>query len=118
MSSVCVFCAITAGVEPAEIVMSSPEVLIFRPLGPQVPGHVLVIPRYHVSDAAADPHITGMVATAAAKYAAHVGPCNIITSVGAEATQSVFHLHVHVLPRGAGDGLRPSWPWVRAKAES
>jgi histidine triad (HIT) family protein len=41
--------------------------------------------------------------------AAETGPCNIITSVGAEATQTVFHLHLHVVPRRFGDGLALPW---------
>ena len=125
MSSVCVFCAIAAGEAPAEFVedigadyANEVGAMIFRPLGPQVPGHVLVVPRQHVANATEDLTITAATMAAAAEYASLVGPCNIITSVGAEATQSVFHLHVHVLPRGASDGLRPSWPWVRAKADS
>ena len=118
MSTECVFCAIANGEAPATIVESSADTMIIHPIGPQVPGHVLVIPTQHVESAVADLTITAMTMLVAAEYASQVGPCNIITSVGAEATQSVFHLHVHVLPRGARDGLRPSWPWVRAEPKS
>lgn len=125
MSAVCVFCAIAAGEAPAEFVedigaeyADRTDTMIIRPLGPQVPGHVLVIPRQHVANATEDLTVTSTTMAVAADYASLVGPCNIITSVGAEATQSVFHLHVHVLPRGARDGLRPSWPWVRAEEAS
>ena len=116
MGENCVFCEIIAGEAPASIVQTSDRYWIIEPLGPQVPGHVLVIPTIHVDDAVQSPAMTGVVMHAAAAYAADLGrPVNIITSVGAEATQSVFHLHVHVLPRGAADGLRPSWPWVKPK---
>lgn len=114
--SACVFCEIVAGRAPATFVEQSGAHVAFEPLGPQTPGHVLFVPREHVADAAQNPGVTGYVMEQAARYAADVGPANIITSIGAEATQSVFHLHVHVLPRGARDGLRPSWPWVRPHA--
>jgi len=109
----CVFCRIVNGLAPATVVGSSMTSLIIEPLGPQVPGHVLVIPRNHVTDATSSLSTTSATMHDAAAYAAGIGPCNIITSVGSEATQSVFHLHIHVLPRGERDGLRKSWPWVR-----
>ncbi|HET8767589.1 MAG TPA: HIT domain-containing protein [Pedococcus sp.] len=112
----CIFCRIHAGDSPARFVERTPTINIFHPIGPQVPGHVLVVPTWHVTDAAESPTATAEAMRAAAQYAQDLGrPANIITSIGAEATQSVFHLHVHVLPRGQGDGLRVSWPWVRAK---
>lgn len=113
MSSECVFCRIVAGTEPANIRMAGPATVVFDPIGPHAPGHVLVVPRLHVVDAIAYPAMTATVMQAAAEYAflQAVGPCNIITSVGAEATQTVFHLHVHVVPRGTDDGLPSGWPW-------
>jgi histidine triad (HIT) family protein len=84
-------------------------VVIFEPLHPVAPGHMLVVPRPHVRDATEDPVLTGWVMAAAARLAARVGDCNIITSVGPAATQTVFHLHVHVVPRRPGDGLALPW---------
>lgn len=109
----CVFCQIVSGDAPATFVRRKIDVDIIEPIGPHAPGHVLVIPTWHVQDAVANPLETATVMAEAAIYAASVGPCNIITSVGAEATQSVFHLHVHVVPRGASDGLPRYWPWFK-----
>lgn len=77
------------------------------PLNPVTEGHVLVIPRWHVVDAVQEPQVTADVMRCAAELAER--PCNIITSSGGEATQSVFHLHVHVVPRREGDGLALPW---------
>jgi histidine triad (HIT) family protein len=86
-------------------------VVWFEPLNPVVPGHMLVVPRRHVSDALEDPDLTGRVMAEAARLAAfrRLHPCNIMTSAGREATQSVFHLHLHIVPRAAGDGLMLPW---------
>jgi histidine triad (HIT) family protein len=84
----------------------------FEPLNPVTPGHLLVIPVRHVMDAAEDPDLTGRVFAAAARIARESGgdpSCNLITSVGGAATQSVYHLHAHVVPRRHGDGLRLPW---------
>jgi histidine triad (HIT) family protein len=73
------------------------------PLRPVTPGHLLVIPYDHVDDALADPEISAIVMRRASEIAPY--PCNLITSVGREATQSVFHLHLHIVPRAKDDGL-------------
>ena len=86
-----------------------PETAFFPPLNPVVPGHLLVVPVRHVRDAAEDPWLTGVVMSAAARLAALLGDCNLITSIGAAATQSVYHLHIHVVPRRPADGLRLPW---------
>ena len=72
---------------------------------------MLAISRDHITDALDDPEATGHVMEAAATYARTrwVGPCNLITSVGTSATQTVFHLHVHIVPRHPGDGLKLPW---------
>lgn len=106
----CVFCGIVAGRAPATIVGSTPHTLIIVPLGPVVDGHVLVIPRQHVADAAEDLTVTADVMADAAAWAGHQGtPFNLITSAGRAATQSVFHLHVHYVPRAEDDGLMVPW---------
>lgn len=108
-TSPCVFCDIVAGQAPTEVVAEWADAIAIVPLNPVTEGHVLVIPRKHVADATEKPLLTGQVSSLAALHAASVGPCNIITSVGAEATQTVFHLHVHVVPRRKGDGLTLPW---------
>ncbi|MEU4199061.1 HIT domain-containing protein [Streptomyces sp. NPDC026294] len=106
----CAFCRIVAGAAPAAVVARWDDALAIVPLGPVVPGHVLVIPAVHVADATENPVVTGATMTRAAEYAASVGgSLNLITSKGSEATQTVFHLHIHVVPRAAGDALPLPW---------
>ena len=86
----------------------------FEPLNPVVPGHRLFVPGEHVMDASQDPAITAKVFAAAAEYARWQGDdFNLITSGGSFATQTVFHLHVHYVPRTCDDGL--TLPWTEAK---
>lgn len=108
----CVFCEIIAGRSPAEVVHSSGEVVGIVPLNPVTEGHVIFLPMAHVQDALESPEVTALVVLEATRYGHGRGPMNIITSVGPEATQTVFHLHVHVVPRKDGDLL--SLPWTPA----
>jgi len=106
----CVFCEIVAGRAPATVVSEWPEALAIVPLGPVVDGHVLVIPRVHVEDAATNAAVTAITSGLAAVYAHEQGrPFNLITSAGREATQSVFHLHIHYVPRAVDDELMVPW---------
>jgi histidine triad (HIT) family protein len=115
MAHECVFCRIVRGEFPAEVVREWDDCLAFVPLNPVTPGHVLVIPKRHAADFAEDPELTAAVMRRAAELASP--PCNLITSAGAEATQTVFHLHVHVIPRRGGDGLALPWTGqVKARA--
>lgn len=90
-------------------------IVSFPPLNPVTQGHRLVVPSWHVEDALAEPHLTGHVfATAAERareYQALDPFChfNLITSIGEHATQTVRHLHVHIVPRREGDGLHLPW---------
>ncbi|MGW4663204.1 HIT family protein [Streptosporangium sandarakinum] len=103
----CVFCEIITGAAPAAIIREWDDALAFVPLNPVTEGHVLVIPKRHVADMAEDPAVSAVAMRAASELA--VPPCNIITSAGREATQSVFHLHLHVVPRRVQDGLALPW---------
>lgn len=105
----CVFCEIVAGRAPANVVAEWGDAIVITPLDPVTPGHLLVIPREHVDDLAEDPKVTGRVMRRAAQWAQILGPCNLITSKGAAATQTVMHLHVHLVPRREGDGLALPW---------
>lgn len=82
---------------------------VIEPLNPVVPGHRLVIPVRHVANAAVNQAVAADVMRGAATVAFRMGDCNIITSVGEAATQTVMHLHVHVVPRNPGDGLKLPW---------
>lgn len=103
----CVFCRIIEGAAPAEIVVRWSDATCFVPLNPVTDGHVLVVPNYHVRDAVENPLVTAITMGRAAEYAGY--SCNLITSVGHHATQTVFHLHIHVVPRRPNDGLLLPW---------
>lgn len=82
---------------------------VFEPLGPVVPGHLLVVPAIHVGDATEDPLVTSMAAGVAARVAQRYRSANLITSIGLPATQTITHLHWHVVPRRDGDQLALPW---------
>ena len=106
----CVFCAITRGESPSTRLGWGPNTMTIEPLNPVTPGHAIVIPRVHVADFTSDPVVSGRVMKEAAVHAATMGGAyNLITSKGPEATQTVHHLHVHLVPRREGDGLHLPW---------
>lgn len=105
----CVFCKIIAGESPAEILQEWHDAIAIRPLNPVTGGHTLILPKTHVPNAVANPAISAITVARAAEYALASGPCNIITSIGADATQTVFHLHLHIIPRRPDDGLKLPW---------
>lgn len=106
----CPFCEIVHGRAPAEVVSRWPDAIAIRPLDPVVDGHLLVIPRGHVDDALEDAIVTAAVMARAAELGRLYGcDLNLITSVGRAATQTVRHLHVHLVPRAEGDGLALPW---------
>jgi histidine triad (HIT) family protein len=108
----CLFCKIVAGEIPADVVQETPTTVAFRDLDPQAPTHVLVVPRSHHADAAAladaEPEVVADLVSAAARIAARdglAGGYRLVLNTGAEAGQSVFHTHLHLL------GGRPmGWP--------
>ena len=111
MNSDCVFCEISAGPVPGvTFVQWWHDAFAIVPLGPVTLGHTLVIPRMHVADFAENSAVTAMVVRRAADLARRSGEdFNLITSKGEAATQSVMHLHVHLVPRRADDGLMLPW---------
>jgi histidine triad (HIT) family protein len=108
----CVFCAIVAGHAPATVLRRWSDVTAIRPLGPVTPGHTLVIPHTHVADIGEDPAVSARVVACAAELVAELPAANMITSKGSAATQTQFHLHVHVVERSVGDGLLLPWSAV------
>lgn len=113
----CVFCRIVSGEAQARMVARFVQAVAFLPLRPAAPGHTLVIPRRHLTspldlDAATGHALTEAVLTVARRVAAVLEPegLNIVQSTGAVASQTVSHLHVHVVPRAGGDGLPELWP--------
>lgn len=112
----CIFCKIVAGELPASIVAEDERTISFMDINPATRGHALVIPRAHASDLLeVDADDLAAVAAAAqelarrAKDTLGAAGVNLINSCGAHAWQTVFHFHVHVIPRYAGDPLRLPW---------
>lgn len=107
----CVFCNHDRIASPIfhHVASNGEPVISFEPLGPVVPGHELVVPVRHVNDAGLVPRLTGAVMEVASVIAGRLPAFNIITSAGQAATQTVPHLHVHVVPRRLGDGLALPW---------
>jgi histidine triad (HIT) family protein len=113
----CLFCKIVAGELPATIVAEDDRTVAFMDINPATRGHALVIPRAHARDLyAVDPEDLRAVALAAQRLATRVRDnlgadgVNLLNSNGPAAWQTVFHFHVHVIPRYEGDPLR--LPWV------
>jgi len=109
----CLFCAIVAGDSPSTEVLSTEVAYAFRDIHPKAPTHVLVVPREHITDAAAlDPShaaVLSGVFAAAQQVAALEGlgerGYRLVFNVGEDSGNSVPHLHLHVL-----GGRRLSWP--------
>lgn len=111
MSS-CVFCDIVNEDFPAGLITEWPDAIAIHPLNPVTEGHILIIPRSHVEDFATDIHATSVTAGRACEFVSRMREpmdFNLITSKGANATQTVFHLHMHLVPRRPGDGLALPW---------
>lgn len=106
----CLFCAIVAGRVPADVVAEDEHALAFRDISPQAPTHVLVIPRVHQPDvgslAEAEPEAAVGLLRLARQVAQEAGGSyRLVFNTGADAHQTVFHCHGHVL---AGRAL--GWP--------
>jgi histidine triad (HIT) family protein len=118
----CVFCGIVAGSIPAFTVASSPDGLAFLDIRPVFKGHVLVVPRTHVVelaalDSALLPGYFRFVQLLAAAVPAALGAKGTFVAMNNIVSQSVPHLHTHVVPRTKGDGLRGFF-WPRRKYDS
>jgi len=102
----CLFCKIVGGDLPAQVVHRDDRLVAFRDIAPKAPLHVLIAPRDHqpnaAASAAADPTIVGELVAAAAGIAEREGyeAYNLLFNTGAEAGQTVFHTHLHLLAGG------------------
>lgn len=106
----CLFCRIVAGTIPAERIYEDETAIAFRDIQPQAPFHVLVIPKAHVAsllDLAPDTAgpLTSAIQNVAREGGLTEGGFRVVTNIGRDGGQSVFHLHWHVL---GGRGL--TWP--------
>lgn len=123
MAEGCIFCRIVTGELPATIIDEDDRTIAFMDISPATRGHALVIPRRHVSDLhEIDSEDLTAVAVGAQRLAAKLRDrlgaegVNLLNSNGAAAWQTVFHFHVHVIPRYAGDPLE--LPWVPAAGDA
>lgn len=114
----CEFCAIARGDDRSvEIVCEGKNWIAFFPLNPATPGHTLVIPRTHVADLwDVGPDLGSELMAAVIRVGRAIEAAlkpegmNLITSAGATAEQTVFHLHLHLVPRWHRDGFGRIWP--------
>src|SRR3954468_1718413 len=116
MAPTCLFCAIAGGDAPATVVLDEPDTVGFLDVRPVFPGHVLVVPRVHIETLtdlprdAIDPLFAATQRVAAAVVRG-TGAQGSFVAINNVVSQSVPHLHVHVVPRTKGDGLRGFfWP--------
>jgi histidine triad (HIT) family protein len=118
----CVFCKIMAGELPATIVAEDERTVAFMDINPATRGHALVVPRRHTTDLLSiEPQELAAVMAAAQRLAGRAKErlkadgINVLNSCGAAAWQTVFHFHLHVIPRYQSDPLR--LPWLPAPGD-
>ena len=111
MTADCLFCRIVRKEIPATIVLETEHVVAFRDIDPKAPTHMLVVPRVHVAtlDVATDASMLGELQLAAAAIARTEGIVEggyrTVINCGADAGQTVFHVHLHLL-----GGRKLGWP--------
>ena len=118
----CIFCKIVAGEMPGQIVDQDERTVAFMDISPATRGHALVVPRNHARDLLEiDSEDLAATLAGAQRLARRVTErlgadgVNLLNSCGPAAWQTVFHFHVHVIPRYDGDPLR--LPWVPASGD-
>jgi histidine triad (HIT) family protein len=120
----CRFCSIVAGETPSAVVLDTPEVVAFLDHRPLFPGHTLVVPRAHVEtlrnlDGPTRDVLFAEVQRVAAAVQDAMGAQGSFVAMNNVVSQSVPHLHVHVVPRNRKDGLRGFfWPRTRYADEA
>lgn len=122
MTDECIFCKIIAGELPGEIVDSDERTVAFMDINPATPGHALVVPRAHAADLMeiCDEDLQATIVAArrlARRMEAALEPdgFNILNACRPAAWQTVFHFHLHVIPRYENDPLK--LPWIPRGAE-
>lgn len=113
----CLFCGIVAGTVPSETIDSDERTVAFMDINPATPGHALVVPREHSADLMeiGEQDLTATILAAQRlskrmKDVLDADGINLINACGAAAWQTVFHFHIHVVPRYEDDPLK--LPWV------
>ena len=120
-TAACVFCRIVAGELPAHVVLDDELCLAFLDVRPVFPGHVLLVPKaHHETLPDLPPELVEPVFTRVRRLSAAVpeamGATGTFVAMNNKVSQSVPHLHVHVVPRRPKDGLRGFF-WPRVKYE-
>ena len=112
----CIFCKIIAGELPATIVYEDERTVAFMDINPATRGHLLVVPRNHAPDLLSIDRdelaaVTASAQRMAARLQERLGAdgVNVLNSCGSAAWQTVFHFHLHVIPRYEGDPLTLPW---------
>jgi histidine triad (HIT) family protein len=115
-SDSCLFCGIVAGSIPSQTIDSDEITVAFMDINPATPGHALVVPRRHSTDLLdVQPDDLAATTSAAQRLARRMTEVldadgvNLINACGAAAWQSVFHFHIHVVPRYEDDPLELPW---------
>ena len=123
MADDCLFCGIVNGIVPSETIASDERTVSFMDINPATAGHALVVPRVHSADlleiGAEDLEAVSLADQRLAKRTMDVlgaDGVNLINSCGRAAWQTVFHFHIHVVPRYDDDPLE--LPWVPAPGDS
>lgn len=118
----CIFCKIVAGDLPAEQIYEDDDTIAFLDVNPGTRGHALVIPKNHAKDLLKiDPDELAAVARSAQTVSRRAverldaDGINLLNCCGSEAWQTVFHFHIHVVPRYVDDPLQ--LPWIPAPGE-
>ena len=113
----CIFCKIASGQIPSARIYEDEIVFAFLDIGPVSDGHTLVMPRQHFEKVHnCPPELLGQIWTRLGKIAGAVASAtgadgyNILCNNGRAAGQLVDHLHFHIVPRRAGDGVFAKWP--------
>jgi histidine triad (HIT) family protein len=119
----CLFCGIVTGSIPSETIDSDERTLAFMDINPATPGHALVVPRAHSADLLeiepADLEATTLAAQRLARRMKKVlgaDGINVLNACGAAAWQTVFHFHLHLIPRYEDDPLK--LPWIPEGGDS
>ena len=121
-ATACLFCRIVVGEAPAHVVWDGPDAMAFLDIKPLFQGHTLVVPRRHVETLPEldDDDLTPLFRRArsvAAAMEAELGAAGSFVAMNNRVSQSVPHLHVHVVPRNRKDGLRGFF-WPRTTYDS
>lgn len=112
----CIFCKLANGEIPTNTLYEDEMVRVIFDLGPAADGHVLVLPKEHFDDIfSLDEKYAAHIFTVASKVAKALRDeldcegMNIVQNNGEVAGQTVFHFHMHIIPRRKGDGVNISW---------